>query len=220
MKHIKKYELFEASIAPLDFTEFLNGLRTMKFNSLEDLNDFSMKFDINFSNFDDFYNSLELDIEKELAPKELMLMGGVKFALFNKYENCIMIVVEEEMFIDYLKNGNLDQLIAFLNEVLRHESIHLQQVDRMKDKSSYKLDSSPSHNAMKYWKEKRELMAYAQTLIDHLTQQGLTKSEIGEKIRTQNEIKSWVWNVYSKVLDAEEMKRFLKYVYQYWEMLK
>jgi hypothetical protein len=220
MKHIKNYKLFEASIPPLDFTEFLNGLKTMEFNNLEDLNDFSMKFDINFSNFDDFYDSLELDIEKELAPKELMLMGGVKFALFNKYENCIMIVVEEEMFIDYLKNRNLDQLIAFLNEVLRHESIHLQQVDRMKDKSIYKLDSSPTHNAMKYWKEKRELMAYAQSLIDQLTQQGLTKSEIGEKIRTQKDIKSWIWNVYSKVLSVDEMKRFLKYVYQYWEMIK
>lgn len=185
------------------------------------MNSLSKKFNVTFSSFDDFYDSLEDEVEKQMAPKELMLMGGVKFALFNKYKDTIMVVVDEELFFDYLKETkDLTGLISFLKEVLRHESIHLQQVSRMKDKSSYKLDSSPTHNSDKYWKEKRELMAYAQTLIDHMTSQGLNKSEISREIKNPSNIKSWVWNVYSRILDEKEMKSFLKYVYEYWEKLK
>jgi len=131
----------------------------------------------------------------------------------------MMIVVEEEMFLEFLKGDGLDSLLAFLNEVLRHESIHYQQVGRMKDKTSYKLDASPTHNTKKYWTDKKELMAYAQTLIDHLTQQGLDKNEVEHKIKSPGDIKSWVWNVYKQVLDETQMKRFLKYVYQYWEKM-
>jgi hypothetical protein len=217
MKYIKTFKLFEAVLKPFDFNKFFDEFKSVEINSLTDLNVFSEKYGIIFSNFDEFEKTLELDIEKQLAPKELMLYGGIKFALFNKYVNKMMIVVEPEMFIKFLKENDLTDLFEFLNEILRHESIHLQQVDRMKNKSSYKLDSSPTHNSQKYWKEKRELMAYAQTLLDHLSQQGFSHDEIGEKIRNMKDIKSWVWNVYSKILDGSEMKRFLKYLYQYWE---
>lgn len=209
----------ESVIEPLDFDKFLNEFKHKKVNSISQLNDIAKKYNILFSNFDDFYNSLETEIEKKLAPKELMLLGGVKFALFNKYKNTIMIVVEEEIFIEYINNNDLTPMIKFLREVLRHESIHMQQVDRMKNKDSYKLDSSPTHNPTKYWKEKRELMAYAQSLIDQLSDQGLSKEEIKVKITQQKEINSWIWNVYSKILNASEMKRFMKYVYLYYDKL-
>jgi hypothetical protein len=54
--------------------------------------------------------------------------------------------------------------------------------------------------------------------LDHLVNQGLGKEEILKKIRG-GEIKSWVWSVYSKVLDPEQMKLFRKYLYQYWERM-
>lgn len=216
------YKISEGVISPLDFSEVLELLKRDRstFNTLEDINLATEKYGIKFADFDTFYGSLEKDIEKKLAPKELVLIGGVKFALFNKYQNTIMIVVEPEVFLEFLRNSpRLEGFLGFLKEVLRHESIHLQQVDRMKDKSSYVLDSSPTHNAKKYWTEKREMMAYAQTLLDHLADQGLGKEEILKKIQGGEEIKSWVWNVYSKVLDPEQMKLFRKYLYQYWERM-
>lgn len=219
MKHLKSFKTFEAVIQPGNFDEFLEKLRTNKYNSLEELNNDSIESNIMFSDFDTFYDSLELDIEKQLAPKELMLYGGIKFALYNKYKSSIMIVVETDKFINFINNEDLTHMITFLNEILRHESIHSVQVDRMKDKSSYKLDSSPTHNSEKYWKEKRELMAYAQTLIDHMVQKGFDKEQIKSALINRKEIKSWVWNVYSKVLDESEMKRFMKYVYQYYETM-
>jgi hypothetical protein len=222
---IKKYNDFiinEKVIQPYDFKEFIKKFDNNRRNisGLEDLNSFSEHYNIKFVNFDYFYKSLGEDIEKQLAPKDLLLMGGVKFALFNKYENNIMIVVEEELFLKYITNdSNIDDFLMFIEEVLRHESIHLQQVDRMKDKSKFLLDSSPTHNSEKYWKEKRELMAYAQTFIDHLVQQKLSKQEIKDKLTYQKDIKSWVFNIYKKVLDEKEMKRFMKYVYEYYEHL-
>jgi hypothetical protein len=219
MKHLNYFKYFEAVIEPFDFDGFLSQLKSGTYNSIAELNEMAKEYTVQFSNFDDFHDSLGTDVEKEMAPKELMLMGGVKFALFNKYKEVMMIVVEEEMFLEFLKGDGVDRLTTFLREVLRHESIHLQQVDRMKDKSGYKLDASPTHNSKKYWTDKKELMAYAQSMIDQLTAQGMDKDEIESKIKNPRDIKSWIWNVYKQVLDPKQMKRFLKYVFQYWEKI-
>lgn len=220
MKHILKFDKYnEGIIEPSNFDSFLEYLNKNRsdIKDLVTINKVAKDYNLKFVNFDYFYNSLGEEIEKELAPKDLLLLGGIKFALFNKYEDIIMVVVEESLFFDYLKSDNIDSFLIFLKEVLRHESIHLKQVSRMKDKSNYVLDASPTHNSEKYWKEKRELMAYAQTFIDHLTQQGLTKSEIKEKLTNQRDTKSWIFNIYKKILDEKEMKRFMKYSFQYYE---
>lgn len=211
----------EGIIEPSYFDSFLEELnnKRLQINNLDSINNISKDYNLKFVNFDYFYNSLGEEIEKQLAPKDLLLMGGVKFALFNKYENIIMVVVDEPIFFDYLKSESIQNFLVFLREVLRHESIHLKQVDKMKDKSKYLLDSSPTHNANKYWREKRELMAYAQTFIDHLVQSGLDKEEIKIKLINQKDINSWVFNIYKKILDEKEMKRFMKYVYLYYEKL-
>jgi hypothetical protein len=217
MKYLKRFN--EAIIRPFDFKELLDIISSKNYTNISELNELTRQYNVIFSNFDDFYDSLGLEIEKILAPKELLLYGGVKFALYNKYKNIIMIVVEVDLFFNFIKNNDLSQFLSFLNEILRHESIHLQQVDRMKDKTSYKLDSSPTHNSDKYWKEKRELMAYAQTLIDHLVSQNLSKKEIEEKLKSHKDIRSWVFNIYKKLLNEKEMKRFMKYLYQYYEII-
>lgn len=211
----------EGIIEPSYFDSFLEELnnKRLQINNLDSINNISKDYNLKFVNFDYFYNSLGEEIEKQLAPKDLLLMGGVKFALFNKYENIIMVVVDEPIFFDYLKSESIQNFLVFLREVLRHESIHLKQVDKMKDKSKYLLDSSPTHNANKYWREKRELMAYAQTFIDHLVQSGLDKEEIKIKLINQKDINSWIFNIYKKILDEKEMKRFMKYVYLYYEKL-
>ena len=222
MKYIKSFKVFEAVIDPLDYSEFIENFKNQEFNNFDELNSYSEKFGVEFCDFDTFYNTLGTDVEKELAPKDLELFGGVKFALFNKYREPsgkIMVVVIPEKFFDFLRSDKVDYLLHFLREIFRHESIHLQQVGRM-EKDVYKLDASPTHNTEKYWKNKQELMAYANTLLDHLKDQGLSKEEIKDRI-TRQDFKSWVWKVYSQVLkdDRENMNRFMKYLYEYWEKM-
>ena len=58
-------------------------------------------------------------------------------------------------------------------------------------------------------------MAYAQSLVDDLRNQDLSNSEIKDLLRNQKNIKSWISNVYKKVLSPEQFKKFMKYTYLY-----
>jgi len=221
MKYLDNYISFsEGVIKPLNFDKLLQSLKNEKFDGISSLNKMSREYKVEFADFDTFHDSLGTEIEKEMAPRELELFAGIKFALYNKYKDMIMIVVIEDKFIKSLSDKEMVRNICtFLNEVLRHESIHLQQVSRMGNSDLYLLDSSPTHNPKKYWNDKKELMAYAQSLIDQLVEQGKSKDDILQLLNNPKDIKSWVWDVYKKVLNAKQMKRFKKYLWGYWDAM-
>lgn len=207
----------EAIIKPYDFTSYIEKLKVEEGNidGFEDINNIFEGSNIHFSDFDEYYGTLTREEEKIVAPKGLMLMGGVKFALYNTNIDKINVVVEPSLFFDYI-NSDSDKkaFYQFLELVLRHESIHLQQVSRM-GKENYVLDASPTVNSKKYWQNPHEVMAYAQSLVDDLRNQDLSNNEIKDLLRNQKNIKSWIYNVYKKVLSPEQFKKFMKYTYLY-----
>jgi hypothetical protein len=207
----------EATIKPFNFDEYLDKLQMEEGNieSLKDINDIFEGSSIYFSDFDEYYSNLKREEEKAVAPKELMLMGGVKFALYNTNLDKINVVVEPDMFLQYI-NSDMDKrgFYKFLRLVLRHESIHLQQVSRM-GKENYVLDASPTVNTKKYWQSPHEIMAYAQSLVDDLRDKDLSDSEIKDMLRNQSKIQSWIYNVHKKVLNPKQFNKFMSYVYEY-----
>ena len=207
----------EATIKPFNFDEYLDKLKMEEGNieSLQDINNIFEGSSIYFSDFDEYFSNLKREEEKAVAPKELMLMGGVKFALYNTNLDKINVVVEPDMFLKYI-NSDMDKrgFYKFLRLVLRHESIHLQQVSRM-GKENYILDASPTVNTKKYWQSPHEIMAYAQSLVDDLRDKDLSDNEIKDMLRNQSKIQSWIYNVHKKVLTPKQFNKFMSYVYEY-----
>ncbi len=207
----------EATIKPFNFDEYLDELKMEEGNieSIQDINNIFEGSSIYFSDFDEYYSNLKKEEEKAVAPKELMLMGGVKFALYNTNLDKINVVVEPDMFLKYI-NSDVDKKVfyKFLRLVLRHESIHLQQVSRM-GKENYVLDASPTVNTKKYWQSPHEIMAYAQSLVDDLRDKDLSDNEIKDMLRNQSKIQSWIYNVHKKVLTPKQFNKFMSYVYEY-----
>lgn len=217
-KNLSKKGLNEmAIINPFDFNKYILKLKEEQGNisNLNDVNEIFEGSQIHFSDFDEYYDSLTNEKEKLVAPKNLMLMGGIKFALYNTNIDKINVVVVPRMFLDYINsNENKKDFYNFLKLILRHESIHLQQVNKM-GKDRYVLDASPTDNPKKYWASQTEIMAYAQSLIDDLHNNGYDNSEIENFLRKEKNIKSWIHNVYKQVLDDGQYKKFMKYVYLY-----
>jgi hypothetical protein len=207
----------EAIIKPYDFSYYLEELKSEEgnINGFGDINRIFDGSNIHFSDFDEYYGTLTKEEEKVVAPKDLMLMGGVKFALYNTNIDSINVVVEPSIFFEYINSeNNKKSFYQFLELVLRHESIHSQQVERM-GKENYVLDASPTVNSKKYWQNPHEVMAYAQSLVDDLRNQDLNDDEIKELLRNQKNIKSWIYDVYKKVLSPEQFKKFMSYTYLY-----
>lgn len=214
---IRKHLNEMAVIKPYDFSYYIDKLKKSEKNisSLNDINDIFKGSNIYFSDFETYFKTLTNEKEKIVAPKDLMLMGGVKFALYNTNIDKINVVVEPSLFFDFLSSkGNKQQFYEFLNLVLRHESIHLQQVSKM-GKDKYVLDASPTVNAKKYWTSPYEIMAYAQSLVDDLHNQGLSNEEIETFLREPENIESWIYDLHKKVLNKEQYRKFMKYVYLY-----
>jgi hypothetical protein len=205
-----------AVIKPFDFDIYLEKLKSQEGQilSLDSINKIFEGSMVYFSGFDEFYNSLTTDAERMVAPKDLMLMGGVKFALFNRYLDKIQVVIEPDLFFEYINTQQEDkeEFYGFLRLIFRHESIHVQQVEKG---TNYKLDASPTANAKKYWASQHEIMAYAQSLVDDLLNNGHTQEEIMNLLKHEKKIQSWIHNVYKKVLDEKQYKKFMKYVYMY-----
>lgn len=218
MKHIKSISDYiqEAVIRPLDIDPQIRQMREYSgIYTLEILNDIFEPVRIKFVELDEFVNTLRTDKEKELVPRGAMMMGGIKFALYNNYTKQMNVVVEKDMFLRFLNNKyGLSEFYSFIREVLRHETIHMQQVGRMNKPDLYNLEKSPK-KPEEYFSFDKEIMAYAQSFIDQMTDRGFTKEQILNKIKDKNSVvPSWIYGRYKNMPDKVK-KRFLKYVYQY-----
>jgi hypothetical protein len=210
MKYLKRFN--ESVIEPYDFTEALDKVRALSQVTLSDLEEIFSNLDVEFIDVDYFKSQLQTKREIELVPVELTLIGGVKFAAHNIYTNKMYICINEDEFIKSINSPMKNQLLDFLEEVLRHESIHKQQAERRPGIQIRNLERSPKE-PKKYFSSTDEVMAYADSFIVQCRKRGMSDSEILDAIRTGRKV-SWVQDVYSK-MDFDTQKRFNKYVYQY-----
>jgi len=214
--------LMENIILPLDFKTYINKIKDKRFNNLDSINNMFKDIDVVFSDYSFFYDNLGSDEEKKVAPKNdnRKSESGFKFALYNQNIDKINIVVNSKEFLEYLNDlcnssqKEKEHFYNFLEQVLRHESIHLQQAKKMGDK--YNLLSSPT-DPQKYFSDQKEIMAYARSLIDDLINNGYTKEEIKDGLRNKKQLDTWIHMVYKKYVDIKKYRTFLKYAYLYLE---
>jgi hypothetical protein len=211
MKHLKRFN--EAVIKPYDFTDALDKVKSMKEITLEDLKKIFDHMNVEFVNVDYFKSKLQTKKEIELVPVNMPpLLGGIRWGAHNVYTNKMYICIEERAFLNSINGPQKDKMLDFLEEVLRHESVHKQQAQKRPDITIRNLERSPN-DPKKYFGSTDEIMAYADSFIVQCRKKGLTDDDIIDTLRGGNKV-SWIQNVYSK-MDLEAQKRFKKYVYQY-----
>lgn len=213
MKYLKYFN--EAVITPYDFTDEISILKNTNNITLDFLNNLFKMGGIEFINIEYFKSKLETDKEIELVPIDLNLLSGIKFAAFNPYTHKVYVCVEEVEFIDGINSPKKDSMLSLLEEMLRHETIHKQQVERRPGVLLRNLEVSPL-DPKKYFGSSDEIMAYAQSFVDQCHKKGMSNEDILDHIRGGGEIFSWIENVYkSKNMTREITNKFNKYVYEY-----
>lgn len=211
MKYLKSFK--EAVIAVYDFTEALDKVRAEKNITLDYLRQVFDELGVEFVDVDYFKSKLQTKKEIELVPVGMPpLMGGIRWGAHNVYTDKMYICIDERDFLKSINSPMKAQLLDFLEEVLRHESIHKQQAERRPDVLVRNLERSPM-DPKKYFGSTDEIMAYADSFIVQCRKRGLSDENILDALRRGDKV-SWVQNIYSK-MDLDTQKRFKKYVYQY-----
>jgi hypothetical protein len=211
MKYLKRFN--EAVIPAYDFTEALDKLRSMENITLDNLKEIFGDMNVEFVNVEYFKSQLQTKKEIELVPVNMPpLMGGVRWGAHNVYTDKMYICIDENVFLKSINGEIKPQLLDFLEEVLRHESIHKQQAQRRPDITVRNLERSPK-DPKKYFGSTDEIMAYADSFIVQCRKRNLSDDDIIDALRGGKKV-SWIQNVYSS-MDLETQKRFKKYVYQY-----
>jgi hypothetical protein len=211
MKHLKRFN--EKVIQPYDFTISLEKLRGNNNITLEDLSDVFNHMDVEFVNVEYFISKLQTKKEIEMVPVNMPpLLGGIRWGAHNVYTNKMYICIDEEVFLKSINSKNKNQMLDFLEEILRHESVHKQQAERRPNIILRNLETSPK-DTKKYFSSTDEVMAFADSFIVQCRKKGLSDDDILDSLRDGKKV-SWIQNVYSG-MDSETQKRFKKYVYQY-----
>lgn len=211
MKYLRRFN--EAVLPAYDFTEALNKLKDIKNITLEDLSNIFSPLDVEFVNVEYFKSKLQTKKEIELVPVNMPpLMGGIRWGAHNIYTNKMYICIDENVFLRSINSPMKPDLLDFLEEVLRHESIHKQQGERRPDITIRNLERSPK-DPKKYFSSTDEVMAYADSFIVQCRKRGMSDDDILDVLRGGRKV-SWIQNIYSS-MDLETQKRFKKYVYQY-----
>jgi len=205
----------EGVIKPYNFDECFSELGNIENITIDDINRIFNQVSVEFVDVIYFKSKLQTNKEIELVPENMpSLFGGVRFAAHNVYTNIMYICIIEDVFISSInRRHGKEKLIEFLNEILRHESIHKQQAEKRPNVTIRNLENSPV-NPTKYFSSTDEIMAYAQTFIDQCRQRKMSDGDIIQQLKSKRGGVSWVDDVYSK-LPFDVIKRFKKYVYKY-----
>jgi len=224
---ITQFKLFEAVIKPLDLDTPMEKLKEKAgdLESIEEINDIFKEVDVKFVEYKEFHDSLRTQREKDAAPNSsVQMLPGVKFAAFNPATKQMNVVVEPRDILRFLNGPGTNKFEKFydiIRIILRHESIHKQQVSRM-GKDVYSLSNNPSNDKEEYLKDRQEMMAYAQSLIDHLIDDGDNKQEILDKLKSGRIYGGVSGRIYFDMKDnlsRKDFNRFIKYVTQYLESM-
>lgn len=211
MRYLKRFS--EAVIPAHDFTEALDRMASEKNITLDFLGGLFGCLGVEFVGVDYFKSRLRTKKEIELVPVDMPpLLGGIRWGAHNVYTDKMYICIDEAEFLRSVNGPMRQRMLDFLEEVLRHESIHKQQAGRRPGIIIRNLERSPK-DPKRYFGSSDEVMAYADSFIVQCRKRGMSDAEILDAIRFGRKV-SWIQNVYSG-MDPETQKRFNAYVYRY-----
>ena len=101
LKQFKEF-INESIINPIDTKDIIGIVKSIEhIDSLDDINNALEDYNIHFSFYDEFFNSLGTQEEKDVAPPEnIYTPSAIKFALYNKYIGKINFVVIDNFIMN------------------------------------------------------------------------------------------------------------------------
>lgn len=126
----------------------------------------------------------------------------------------IFIIINPKELIESIKNNYTITFNTIL-KVLNHELVHREQYKRIGDKLYWLLNkqNSKSKELSDYYRNPREIMAFAKTVIDEL-RTFFNKEQISDFLRYGKRL-THNHNLMKGFLNEKEYKKFLIYMYNY-----
>lgn len=198
MKHLIKFELFEAVIMPTEIED------NSPVNSFESAVEFGQRNGFDVVGYDEFYNSLSEENKKTAPPR----MGVPFFALFNTIRKKPMFVLADANAARFIPNFK-----EIMLDIIGHERVHAEQSLR-KGSIDYKLPSPLDRKS--YFSNKEEVMAFSFTIANELSK--VTRSAKAGMEKLQKGIggqAGHLWYDIKRYCDEKTINRYRKYIYMY-----
>ena len=203
MKYLIGYNLFESVIIPdmepiisvgNDLSDFLQKNRRI---SIKDANIIGNKYNIEFVDYDAFFNELSEEDKKTAPPKGDRRMPF--FALINPITENPRIVCQKPIEM-------MD--INHIEDILYHEFVHVGQHNKRK----IKFPLPDPTKTKEYFSNKDEIMAFSKSIVDMLiNHQRINSIKDGIKELKYNPL----YGEIKRTVDKKILDRYHKYIYQY-----
>ncbi len=200
MKHIKYFNEAIVSYKTDNLSKFESDILKEKLPSFEKVKEIGDKYNIEVVNYDTFYKDLPNDQQRKDAPP----INTPAFAMVNRNTNNPRLVLN----VQFLTSG----LISHCLHMLRHENVHVGQIDRKVDKLGGEFMGNVK-DTKSYFSNKDEVMAFSQSISDMIMQQKPVSIEAAMGKVKSNPLYMDI----CKHVDKQILNRYRKYIYLYLE---
>lgn len=168
---------------------------------LEDLQGIGERYDVEVVDFETFYEELPEEMKRTAPPPNRLKL----FALGNPVTSRPRIVIQTK------KLKEIDrETLDFIYHMLKHEIIHIGQINRLGPDTSYNLPDL--NNPKEYFSDKNEVMAWSHSITDMLISAGKADT-IEDAIKNLGKVP--MYKTIKKNVDEKTLRRYHKYIYLY-----
>ena len=203
MKHLVKFNLFEAVIIPSKIED------NSPISSFGDAVEFGKRNDFDVVEYDEFYNSLGEGDKKTAPPR----VGVPFFALFHPIREKAMFVISDSNAPRFIPNFK-----EIMVDIIGHERVHAEQ-SRRKGNIEYSLPSPTDRKS--YFSNKEEVMAFSFSISNDLHKQCKNINDAMSLLQKGGfkGNNAMLWHDIRKFCDEKTIRRYVKYIYMYLEKM-
>jgi len=194
------------------FKEIVNEVKDSDTNDpFYELNQKLNPLNIFLIDFKQHFDTLDPNEQKQFFNSNMIPKLGIRICGFDSNLKQLQIIVDKSFDDKFIKitKTKLNNLLNKIWSAFGHETIHMQQVNKMKVKQNPEFKSMED-----YYRNKQEVMAMAFSFIEEVSQ-FYSKEEILNILRNSNY--SHIHPLLStyKIMGSSTYKMFTKYAYQY-----
>lgn len=202
---------------------FINVKNSNTNDPFYELNELLNPLNIILYDYDNYFDALDYEEKQQFKNANMIPELGIRILGFDSTSNKIFLVVDksfDDRFINISMN-RLQHILDYIWVAFGHETIHLQQTNRMKIKQNPTFKSHED-----YYKNKQEIMAMAWSFIEEMSAQRVSDNQIINMLK--NKQSNFLRNNFMsrepmphpllkiyKDLGQKEFKLFTKQVYKY-----
>ena len=219
---ITKFKIFEAVIQTINFEEYWIIVKeeifgkSLNATEIKDkLNEIFSEKDVEFRTYDEFLIKLPSTVDKKTVPPRHAntTTMGIKFGFYDDtYKKCVIIINENELCLCFSNDNYFNKFKSMSEQILRHEYIHLKQVQKDK-RIDYILPDV--RNMKEYLTNQKEMMAWSRSIADEIKNRPNLKDILSSKSKLT--ISPSFCKYINYCDDLKIWKKLTKYIYQYLE---